>query len=81
MHHQLQLLICNILWPQILTRRASAWLCRQRLEPTVKIPDSPKRELPGASSKGPSSGMWFTSGWKENELNLPTHYSLLDVTR
>lgn len=48
--------------PQALTRRDSAWLCRQRLEPTVRTPDRPNSERPGASSTGPSSSTWFTSG-------------------
>ena len=54
---------CALPRPQPLTRRASAWLCRQRLEPTVRTPDRPNSERPGASSTGPSSGTWFTSGW------------------
>lgn len=58
--------------PRPLTRRASAWLCRQRLEPTVRTPDRPKSEPPGASSTGPSSSTWFTSGCGGEQEAEPT---------
>lgn len=67
-----------LLWPQTLTRRDSAWLCRQRLEPTARTPEMPNSEPPGASSTGPSSGTWFTSGWgvKQEAEPSPSHPTL-----